>query len=434
MEPRVTPELDATVLVEGDQTNPSAQRGASGLLTSPVLGAEMLADRYEILGLLGSGGMGAVYKARDVSLGELIALKVLRPELSDDASMHLRFRQEVKLARRVTHPNVARTFDFGEHGSHKFLTMELIVGASLGTTLHEHGAPSLARVIEVAVAVAQGLGAAHAAGVVHRDLKPDNVLLGDDGRILITDFGIARMRDPVVHEGATTVGAPLGTPAYMAPEQVQGARDIDGRADIYALGAILYELLTGVRAWQGDTVYVIAARRLVEPPPDPREKRPGLAPAFAELVLPDGRGSLGCAARARGAVGASLAPAILPTRSSAGSFALRDQERGGAPLSQRRSSLRRVPRGRADGRPHRRSLDDARPPRVRTRRRDGALEGRRRPEESRRGSAGGGGRRRLDSKERRPASSDSASPLRERWLSALGSALRQEGGGVLRGQ
>jgi serine/threonine-protein kinase len=287
MEPKVTPELDATVRVEDDQTNPSARRGDS-LLTPPTLGAEvaeMLAGRYEILGLLGSGGMGAVYKARDVALGELIALKVLRTELSDDAAMHVRFRQEVKLARRVTHPNVARTFDFGEHGPHKFLTMELIVGASLGATLHQRGAPSLARVLEIGAAIAQGLGAAHAAGVVHRDLKPDNVLLGDDGRILITDFGIARMRDPVVHEGAATMGAPLGTPAYMAPEQIEGVRDIDGRADIYALGAILYELLTGVRAWQGDTVYVVAARRLAEPPPDPRDKRPGLAAPVAELVL-----------------------------------------------------------------------------------------------------------------------------------------------------
>ena len=127
---------------------------------------------------------------------------------------------------------------------------------------------------------------------MHRDLKPDNVLLGKDGRVVITDFGIARVADPAQHEAVKTIGTPLGTPAYMAPEQVEGSPDIDARADIYALGAMLYELLTGARAWQGDSVFWLASRRLVEPPPDPRRLRPDL-PTQAALVV------LRCMARAK---------------------------------------------------------------------------------------------------------------------------------------
>jgi serine/threonine-protein kinase len=278
-----TAPLDDTVAA---QTDPAVSRDRpSHNALTPELPRETLAGRYELVALLGAGGMGAVYKAKDLALGELVALKVLRAELSADPSMISRFRQEVKLARRVTHANVARTFDIGEHGPHKFLTMELIVGTSLAASLDPKAPLPLVRVVEIASAICAGLGAAHAAGVVHRDLKPDNVLLGDDGRVVITDFGIARLTDPVQHAAVKTVGMPLGTPAYMAPEQVEGSPDIDARADIYALGAMLYEMLTGQRAWQGDSVFWIASRRLVEPPPDPRRVRPDLSTTAAEIVL-----------------------------------------------------------------------------------------------------------------------------------------------------
>jgi TolB-like protein len=279
-----TAPLDDTVAAPTTDPAVPQERSSRNVLT-PDLPHETLAGRYELVALLGAGGMGAVYKARDITLGELVALKVLRPELSADPSMISRFRQEVKLARRVTHANVARTFDIGEHGPHKFLTMELIVGTSLAASLDPKALLSLARVVEIASAICAGLGAAHAAGVVHRDLKPDNVLLGDDGRVVITDFGIARVADPVQHAAVKTIGMPLGTPAYMAPEQVEGSPDIDARADLYALGAMLYEMLTGARAWQGDSVFWIASRRLVEPPPDPRLLRPDLPSLAAEVVL-----------------------------------------------------------------------------------------------------------------------------------------------------
>lgn len=245
--------------------------------------ADRIGGRYTLLGLLGVGGMGSVYRALDVELDEVVALKMLRQDLVNEPGMLERFRREVKLARRVTHKNVARVFDIGEHGPDKFLTMEYVEGDPLSTLVTRQGALPLARVVELGTAICAGLSAAHAAGVVHRDLKPENVLLAKDGRVVITDFGIARAH---VDDGARTqVGTAIGTPAYMAPEQVQGLADIDARADIYALGAMLYELFTGEKAWKGESVVSIAAARLVQPPPDPRTRRPDLPTACAELVM-----------------------------------------------------------------------------------------------------------------------------------------------------
>jgi serine/threonine-protein kinase len=246
------------------------------------LSPQVLAGRYTILGLVGVGGMGSVYRARDAELDEIVALKLLRRELVDTPGMLDRFRQEVKLSRRVTHPNVARMFDIGEHAGEKFLTMEYVDGESLASRLADRQ-PSLEEIIALTRAICAGLAAAHAAGVVHRDLKPDNVLLGKDGRIALSDFGIARaVRD--AEAAVKTSGMPIGTPAYMAPEQVEGGT-VDARTDIYALGAMLYELLTRERPWQGESLYAIAAARLTQPPPDPRALRPGIPASAAEIVM-----------------------------------------------------------------------------------------------------------------------------------------------------
>ncbi len=252
--------------------------GASSGVSGPLL-----ASRYEILGLIGVGGMGSVYRARDRELEELVALKVLRKDLVSTPGMLDRFRREVKLARRVTHRNVARVFDIGEHQGDKFLTMELVDGESLGALVAREGALPLARVAELAAGICAGLTSAHAAGVVHRDLKPDNVLIASDGRVVLTDFGIARA---FTDAGAgSTMGLLVGTPAYMAPEQVEGHREIDARADIYALGVVLYELVTGRRAWPGESPLAVAAARLLADPPDPRRVCPGLPDPMASLVL-----------------------------------------------------------------------------------------------------------------------------------------------------
>jgi TolB-like protein len=272
------------------QTRATAATGVAGAevaITSSAAhtplatGPERIGDRYEILGLLGMGGMGSVYRVRDRELDEVVALKFLRRELLQDPAMLDRFRQEVRLARRVTHGNVARTFDIGEHEGERFLTMEYVDGESLAKRLAREGPVSCGRAIEIALDLCAGLGAAHGAAVVHRDLKPDNVLLGKDGRVVITDFGIARAHT----EGAGHTGGMIGTAAYMAPEQVEGRSDLDGRADLYALGALLFEAITGAPAWPGDFFVAVALARLREPPPDPRTRNPAVPDALAETIL-----------------------------------------------------------------------------------------------------------------------------------------------------
>jgi eukaryotic-like serine/threonine-protein kinase len=280
----------ADVPQKQSDTDPEAHTVAAPLGAGPASragGADeeppLFAGRYEILGMLGSGGMGTVYRARDRELDEIVALKLIRKELAASDGMIERFRREVKLARRVTHKNVARTFDIGDHGGDRFLTMELVDGEMLGDHLARRARVSVRNVIRIAVDVCAGLAAAHAAGVLHRDLKPENVILARDGRAVITDFGIARALSS--SELGRTVGGIVGTPAYMAPEQVEGATDLDGRADLYALGAMLFELLSGELPWSGDSVVAVAAARILRPPPDVRTHAPGLPEDIALIVL-----------------------------------------------------------------------------------------------------------------------------------------------------
>jgi tetratricopeptide (TPR) repeat protein len=238
----------------------------------------ILAGRYEITALLGEGGMGAVYRAHDRELAEDIALKVLKPELATAPNALGRFRREVKLARRVTHVNVARTYDLGFHDGAYFLTMELITGESLAAFART--AIPLGEALRIAHEVCLGLGEAHAVGVVHRDLKPENVMLAET-RVVVTDFGIARALEGA--DAHATAGNVTGTPAYMAPEQVEG-KAIDGRSDVYALGVMLFQLLTGGLPFQGDTAFSLAAARLVSNAPDVRTLVPDLPEGVAELI------------------------------------------------------------------------------------------------------------------------------------------------------
>jgi serine/threonine-protein kinase len=266
--------------VGGDDDTIATQRTTAA--TAAVLDAtELVAGRYRIVRWLGSGGMGRVYEALDTELGEPVALKVLRSGLSDEAIE--RFRREVKLTRRIQHRNVARMFDISEHAHNKFLTMELIEGVPLsrafGATAGARGLITWPRLRSLAQQLCAGLAAAHDAGVVHRDLKPDNVMIehGTD-RVVITDFGIARGGDDV---SVTQVGALMGTPRYMAPEQLAGD-EVDQRADVFSLGVMLFELATGTRPWSGDNAIVIAVAQATHAP------RPITAPhipaAFAALI------------------------------------------------------------------------------------------------------------------------------------------------------
>jgi serine/threonine-protein kinase len=200
----------------------------------------LFASRFRIESLIGTGGMGAVYKARDEVLGSQVALKIIRSDLlsdvSDSEQAHQRFKQELLLARRVTHPNVVRIHDLGESQGTMFLTMELIEGVDLRTLL-QSGRLSFARVISLGTQLAAGLHAAHQAGVVHRDLKPQNIVVSAGDKVFITDFGLAKLLesgDSAV-TAMTRTGQLLGTPRYMAPEQVTGGV-VDHRTDIYASG------------------------------------------------------------------------------------------------------------------------------------------------------------------------------------------------------
>jgi serine/threonine-protein kinase len=236
---------------------------------------DVIAARYEIHALLGQGGMGAVFRVHDRELDEEIALKVLHPALSIDGRALDRFRREVKLARRVTHPNVARTFDIG-FDRVRFLTMELVAGAAVSSLVRDGARPPLSEALRIAEAVSRGLSAAHAAGVVHRDLKPDNVMRapGANGRIVITDFGIARLASRSDGDDPRRTGDQVvGTPAYMAPEQIT-AQPVDGRTDVYALGATSFELQTGRLPFVRDSAMASAAARLKEDPPDVRTLAP----------------------------------------------------------------------------------------------------------------------------------------------------------------
>ncbi len=254
-------------------------------------GPPVIAGRYELLGMLGAGAMGTVYRARDRELDEVVALKILKKEIAS-TEMIERFRREVKLARRVTHKNVARTYDIGEHEGDRYLTMELIEGEMLGAMLARRKRLPIPEVIEIALDICAGLGAAHAANVLHRDLKPENVIVAKEPAksterrgAVITDFGIARAAAESREQLSQTMGGIVGTPAYMAPEQVEGSTDLDARADLYAFGTMLYELVTGELAWSGDSIVTVAAGRLLRPPPDPRAVMPSVPAPLAAIIL-----------------------------------------------------------------------------------------------------------------------------------------------------
>ncbi|MGH8496347.1 MAG: protein kinase domain-containing protein [Gammaproteobacteria bacterium] len=248
----------------GDPIPPDPDRTETALEGMQVLAeGRVLAGRYRIAGLVGVGGMGMVYRALDERLGLDVALKVLRPErLVQHQRMIERFQQELILARQVSHRNVVRIHDIGQDGDVHFLTMDLVRGRSLKEILEAHGPLDAARAVAIGHDLANALAAAHRENVVHRDLKPSNVLVDEEGRAYITDFGVARSLNTA---GLTMAGNVIGTPDYLSPEQARGA-DVDGRTDIYALGLILFEMLSGKLPFSGESFdEVLAARAFGEP-------------------------------------------------------------------------------------------------------------------------------------------------------------------------
>ena len=239
----------------------------------------LLADRYRIVGLLGRGGMGEVYRADDLKLGQTVALKFLPEKLQHDASRLDRLLAEVRLARQVSHPRVCRVYDIGETEGQHFLSMEYVDGENLASLLHRIGRVPEDKAVDIARQICAGLAAAHAQGILHRDLKPANVMLDGEGHVRLTDFGLAALADSV---DATDVKA--GTPAYMAPEQFAG-REVTVRTDVYALGLVLYELFTGRAAFAGGTSDEMLRAREESPPTSPGRIVEGLEPSVERVIL-----------------------------------------------------------------------------------------------------------------------------------------------------
>jgi serine/threonine protein kinase/tetratricopeptide (TPR) repeat protein len=229
--------------------------------SNPAAGLEpgmMLGERYEIMKQLGEGGMGAVYKARDHELDRLVALKVIRPELAGHPDILRRFKQELILARQVTHKNVVRIFDLGTADGRKFITMDYVEGRDLKSIINERGSIPAAEAVPIAQQICKGLEAAHVEGVVHRDLKPQNIMVDDAGRVWLMDFGLARSMEL---SGLTRTGVLMGTPDYMSPEQAR-AEKVDARSDLFSLGIIFFEVLTGRLPFQADTLMAKLLQRV----------------------------------------------------------------------------------------------------------------------------------------------------------------------------
>ncbi|MFI2782277.1 Stk1 family PASTA domain-containing Ser/Thr kinase [Streptomyces sp. ALB3] len=247
-------------------------------LQDPLVG-QLLDGRYRIDARIAVGGMATVYRAVDTRLDRVLALKVMHPALATDAAFVERFIREAKSVARLAHPNVVGVFDQGAQGAYVYLAMEYVAGCTLRDVLRERGALQPRAALDILEPVLAALGAAHRAGFVHRDMKPENVLIGDDGRVKVADFGLVR----AVGTATDTTGSLLGTVSYLAPEQIeQGTADT--RSDVYACGVVLYEMLTGGKPHTGDTAAQVIYQHLNNDVPAPSGAVPGLAAGLDELV------------------------------------------------------------------------------------------------------------------------------------------------------
>ena len=248
-------------------------------MTLAVVG-EVIAGRYELEELLGTGGMSSVYRARDHLLERTVALKLLHDRYSDDADYVERFRREARAAARLSHPNIVTVIDRGEQDGRQFIVFEHVGGETLKQLIDRSGPLPIGEALELAIQVGRALSFAHEHGLVHRDVKPQNVLLNGDGRAKVTDFGIARTVDV---EEATTTGVVVGTSHYISPEQARGER-VDAQSDVYSLGAVLYELLAGEVPFPGENFVTVAMRHVREPLPSLLDKRPELPLRLVAVV------------------------------------------------------------------------------------------------------------------------------------------------------
>jgi serine/threonine-protein kinase len=243
--------------------------------------SRILDGRYELSERIGSGGMGTVWRAKDSLLGRDVAVKLLHDSLASDASFAERFRREARNAARLAHPNIVTVYDTGEHEATPYIVMELVDGESLHARIHRAGPLSVADAVHVTRAVLAALAHAHTRGLVHRDMKPANVLIAASGEVKVVDFGIAKG----IEEGTsvTRTGALMGTAAYLSPEQVEG-RPATAQSDLYALGCLMYAALCGSPPYEADTAVAVAMKHLHDPVPSVRARRPDV-PATLEAVI-----------------------------------------------------------------------------------------------------------------------------------------------------
>src|SRR6059058_663675 len=245
---------------------------------------EVLGERYKLEDPIGRGGMATIYRGQDLRMDRIVAIKVLREVYSTDPKFVTRFQREAKAASALQHPNIVQVFDYGQTDGNYYIVMELVEGTDLRRYLRSRGVLAVDRAIIIAHDVALGLGAAHRRGIVHRDVKPQNVLVGRDGSIKLTDFGIASVYKDINAERLTTTGMTLGTVQYYAPEQAQG-EIVSPAADVYALGIVMYEMLTGHPPFDGDSPVAVAMQHIQDVPTPPSHINPNISPALEEIIL-----------------------------------------------------------------------------------------------------------------------------------------------------
>jgi serine/threonine-protein kinase len=243
---------------------------------------ELIAGRYRLGHRLAAGGMASVWQATDTVLEREVAVKILHPHLAADATFVARFRAEAISAARLRHPNIVAIYDTCSEDGTEAIVMELVRGRTLRAYLDDHGPLVPAEAVHIVSEAADALSVAHRAGIVHRDVKPANILIRDDGQVLVTDFGIAKLRSQPAD--LTHTGMMIGSVRYLSPEQVEGV-DVDARTDVYALGIVLFECLTGRVPFQADTDAATALARLRQAPPRPRQLRPEITPGLEAVVL-----------------------------------------------------------------------------------------------------------------------------------------------------